>query len=492
MDDRLDFTRSLPDFTRLIWNSPEAQELWAPRVSLASRAFQEIERLSVVEGVRPSALVSVQDWELSAAAAWAAERGLAFVPLQTTAASRSYATTMEAPQAGQPVSFRCAITRPDLAKEWVRAWKERDDRAIGVLLGYPECCQDFFQRVWVEEGMVDTTWPMAAGGASVSSVVVAGPWQANILLRWLGVRMVSHLPCSPTCEKTIERANDFAAVGREHGMEWEVDLIEEMLSWPVQWSALHGIAEIKTPVVKIAARTDATAGRYEVNRKGTRYPEEGAKGNSFPYQERGTVGVTKGKSFQNLVQLLDARDWTYNGFASREAMDRSHAALAKASRGDHRTILDLGCGTGELLMKVRREQDGWPKVRMVGVESSAERVAHGRRVNEEVEFVVADFMRDLNSWQGAYDLIIFMPGRLVEVDAAEAARVVSLLMSRGKNLLFYAYGDWLERPGGLEGLLRDHHIPVPEAMIETSEAHAGVVEGELSKIGAGSGHGMAF
>jgi hypothetical protein len=52
----------------------------------------------------------------------------------------------------------------------------------------------------------------------------------------------------------------------------------------VEWSCLHGIAEIKTPLLKVSANTDATASKYVVRRAGDRYPEEGAKGLSFAFR----------------------------------------------------------------------------------------------------------------------------------------------------------------------------------------------------------------
>jgi hypothetical protein len=62
-----------------------------------------------------------------------------------------------------------------------------------------------------------------------------------------------------------------------------MDWMLEILDWPVQWSALHGIAEIKTPVLKVSARTDATPVDYVVRRPGRARPREGARGLGFPY-----------------------------------------------------------------------------------------------------------------------------------------------------------------------------------------------------------------
>jgi hypothetical protein len=73
-------------------------------------------------------------------------------------------------------------------------------------------------------------------------------------------------------------------IGRAAEYVDEMDWLPEILSWPIEWSALHRIAEIKTPVLKASARTDATPCRYTVRRQGDNYPLEGIRGLNFPYR----------------------------------------------------------------------------------------------------------------------------------------------------------------------------------------------------------------
>lgn len=114
------------------------------------------------------------------------------------------------------------------------------------------------------------------------TIVLDRPSSANILWRWMGVRAVPHLPCSFSCPGTVALAARLLQVGCDAGYEEEMDWIEQILRWPVGWSALHGIAEIKTPVVKVSTRTDATAHKYVVRYRGDRYQGEGATGLAFP------------------------------------------------------------------------------------------------------------------------------------------------------------------------------------------------------------------
>ena len=68
-----------------------------------------------------------------------------------------------------------------------------------------------------------------------------------------------------------------------------MDWLEEILSWPASWSALHGIAEVKTPVLKASTRTDATAHEFIVRRHGPRLPAEAVAGLGFPFRTSGTT-----------------------------------------------------------------------------------------------------------------------------------------------------------------------------------------------------------
>lgn len=260
---RLPFT--LPDFTRIEWVSARAREVWEPRMHCIHAAWEVIERVSVLArlGGRRAARQPVAQKDLLRVTEWAALHALLVLPLGW--------------------NDMVAILRPDAGRDWLDAWQRHDDDAIGKLLGFPTCCRLFFAHTW-GRGQVDTTWDMVAPGRPAD-----GPREANILLRTLGMRAVPHLPCSFQCEATVDLGRAYLALGRDAGYAEEMTWLEEMLDWPMRWTALHGIAEITTPVVKILTRTDATAERLEIRRNGLRYPDEGVTGLTFPFRQ--TIGV---------------------------------------------------------------------------------------------------------------------------------------------------------------------------------------------------------
>jgi hypothetical protein len=284
----------LPEFCRTSWVSDRARATWESRLKGISSAWSAIETASVQSGVRNAAIINIRPEVLESRTAKFEQIGMVVKVLAKVKARSCYSSSIEPPRPGDAFSFRVAVGKPDAVERVARAHQQRDERTIGTDLGYPSCCSEFFCVTWVDAKLRDTTWPMsvATAGAKINdefSVECGGAPQANILWRWMGVRAVPHLPCRFDCEQTVAFAENMLSVGRSIGFEREVEDMLTILSWPVEWSALHGIAEVKTPILKFVTRTDATAYKYRVRRNGTSYPLEGAIGLVFPYQAPLTV-----------------------------------------------------------------------------------------------------------------------------------------------------------------------------------------------------------
>jgi hypothetical protein len=291
----------LPEWTRVAWVSAEAERVWAPRVRAISNWWPRLERFATLERLagRRAALQNVSAEELPALVSWNAYHGLSTLPLGQVGCPGTYSAGPQPVIAGQPWTYRVAIVHQRGEIEWLEAWKRGDDDALGDLLGFPSCCRRFFQRVWIDKQRVDTTWAMVEG--SISPLVINDcPRVNNILLRWLGVRLVPHLPCQFDCSATQRLGERYLELAKStEGFRLEAQWAEEMLQWPVEWSALHGIAEIVTPVCKVSTRTDWTASKLVVQAKGQTYPREGAIGTRFPFRpQTQVVPLTRRKAFE--------------------------------------------------------------------------------------------------------------------------------------------------------------------------------------------------
>ena len=281
---RLDYR--LEEFTRHSWASDEVKAIWEPRISKIIGCLNELEWRSILEGHRACALTAVAPDELEPFAAKLATHGLTIAPLEKVAVQDTYANSFKTPLEGEPFHYWCAIGRASDVKLFESAFLRQDDEAMGRLLGYPSCCIDFFNRVWVDEGFIDTTWPQAQNTTnkriiSPTHIEITEASSCNLLLRWLGPRIAIHLPCSFDCQPTIDLTDKLFELARSEGFHQEMDWMQEMLSWPVEWTALNGLAEITTPVGTMSTVTDATTETYRVSYIGAGYGQ--VKGQSIMF-----------------------------------------------------------------------------------------------------------------------------------------------------------------------------------------------------------------
>ena len=454
--ERLPFT--LPEFARHSWVSEPARSVWAPRFARIARAWLDIEWRSVAAGVRECGLVWITPDQLpTLIPAWQAAH-LSAVQLHLGSTGRG--DSAAGSPAGPPGMVCVVVGSLNRVEELRHAWAGSDNETVGRLLGYPACCRAFFHDVWVTQRCIDTTWAMAEGTAPSGAdhkiriePDSALPPLANILWRWLGVRAVPHLPCRFDCPSTIALGQRLLEIGAQAGYADEVEWIAEILCWPVEWSALHGIAEIKSPLTKISTRSDATAGKRVVQWAGTNYPAEGAVGLRFPYQKPKAPLLTASRPYRRGLAHAAADEaqpaWRYadNGFASEQAMRMLHEPIVAAARDAvanmSGNVLDLGCGNGALVAGVC---EGRSDLVPFGIDSNEVALEHARQLLPHLagNFVVGDIF-DTELWDAGmrrYALALLMPGRLLEVPEERALRLLDRLQSSCARILVYAYPDW--------------------------------------------------
>lgn len=301
----------LPDSTRFIWSREGLW--WKDKLPSLVNAHFDIEIQSVIHDDRAGTIQFIPIEQFQEYAKRIQAMGLFLYPISLTGGTKTYSSS------------------PNGGKDTVRVYITKDSKNLETLdLGYPECCKKFYEQYWEKEHYVDTTWIMCSkDDKNIPLHLNDWPISTNILLRWLGIRPVFHLPCSPYCEESKWIGEENLGLWKKFHPELH-KLIVEMLNWPVEWSALHGYARIKTPVCEIVSRTDATAELYIVKRKGIYIPKD-------------------------IIPMSSLRvKKSHNGFTSIEEETTNHNWLfhnINKERIYYTSVIDLGCGDGKLLNK---------------------------------------------------------------------------------------------------------------------------------------------
>jgi len=395
----------LPDFTRWAWDTPASKAWWMPLIEDASRAYGELELLSVVEGIRPAAYQMIHASDLPAKTEWAYRHGLVAVPMVAMQGANAYTSSGRVVgQSGEYSTLRVLFVRGGDYQRF-RLFDPtnitNDDDRLGIVLGYPACCRRAFANTWVQ-GQVDSTYEQVAG-ARYQTI-------ASTLLRWMGVRLVSHLPCHYNCEASLDIASAMWELGMRSGFHEEMTTIKDMLRWKVSGSRLFGISEIIFPCLKIVARTDWT-----------------------PTKETFALAGTDDAVREWL--------WTDNGFAEPTAMRRAHRQLINVLEGDVPRglgVFDLGCGNGLLVRKLKQRR---PDIRIGGIDANPSAIGH-------IPALAGHFrtcrIEDLETWRvrGATAFLL-NPARLLEMEPETARTLLAVLAPQ--KVYLYAYPDWTQQ-----------------------------------------------
>ena len=265
--------RVLPPFVRLAWVSESARASWQPRLTALAAAVSTVEWLSVAEGARACAIVEVAGTQRAATQAAWAKRGLAALELARGRPSP--------PALRHGAVF--AVGRSETVEAAQAIWAAGDDEGLGAALGYPQCCVSAVCRG--PAGRRDGAWLMAAPAADGRPAPpAAGPAALNPLWWELGLAAIPHWACHPGCQESVAIAATFSALADDAGLGDDWRCLHEVLSWPAEWTARHGIAELKTPVLKMATATTVSHELWRAAWAGTSYPDEGATGVRFPYR----------------------------------------------------------------------------------------------------------------------------------------------------------------------------------------------------------------
>jgi len=281
----------LKPFLRTVWVNQKARDHWERPIQEISSLVQRLEILSVLEDQRACATTTISARELINFTSQYPD--LIFKPIRLAKKFSGFAHKHEDPTSEDKDFYIHLVISKQLyhANQFYEAYQKGNHDIQGELLGFPKCCRDFFTNVWAK-GYIDPIWQMK-GRTNIHP-------HSNPLLRYLGVRLSFHIPCSFHCEETIKVAqerlklieNDKSIMLTEAllhmPIKWDflnvltqirtplslIRLMEALLSMPMEWDCWHGIAQIKTPLFWIITSSTPTEERYQVKIKGNFKPRE--------------------------------------------------------------------------------------------------------------------------------------------------------------------------------------------------------------------------
>ena len=248
-------------FLRTVWMSQAAKDKWEVPIRSCSQLVQDLEIESVVAGQRECAWRTVSRETLPRFIQQNAEKNLVTIPVRWVGSWEGF---IHHTPPGDTQAY-CIISRTIESALKYRAYFEAGDNdGQGAMLGFPKCCREFFTENWAK-GYFDPIWQ-----AWKNSEGANHPY-SNPLLRYIGIRVGFHIPHSFRCEQTVLDGKDRLALAHDAEL---VQVLEALLSMPMTWEALHGIAVIRTPIFYVITSTVPTKEKYTVKIEGKFIPRE--------------------------------------------------------------------------------------------------------------------------------------------------------------------------------------------------------------------------
>jgi len=258
-------------FTRTIWHNKSEVKLWKKKIEMAYPLHHRSEYEMVKQGYRKCATMHLKPQTFEKNIEKITKDKLVWLPIQRTKSYNGFShkhfpTSGDDPNSSVYGVLARKIKDAKLFKESSRGDKT-DHSIIGNLLGFPKCAGYFFNDVWMK-GFFDPMWQQATNTDNAKmiderTIKIKGSIYNNQLLRYIGLRFNSHLPCSFICEDSIEKGKQWEKVGKIQNEEAVNDL-KDILNLDIKWTCLHGIAQIETKYFTIITNSLPTKEKWTI------------------------------------------------------------------------------------------------------------------------------------------------------------------------------------------------------------------------------------
>lgn len=256
-----DYKIDTGSYTALNWKIPESRDAWAEHFQRMSEAKSEAEWRSVMddETNRKAAIIHINNSNREKWLKRIGEHDLYYRDIRYSEPYGGFAHEFSPTEKSNPqrITYSVISENSDIVDEMEEAENEmqgheRHDK-VGELLGFPECCRNFFLEDWIDASIRDPMYEISCNTPSAEAVdgnhnhvVVKEPNDGtNIMWRYFGLSFLTHMPCSWECERSVDLARRRFRIMSENGYGDAADLIHQWISQPHTWSGLHGQAVVQ-------------------------------------------------------------------------------------------------------------------------------------------------------------------------------------------------------------------------------------------------------
>lgn len=227
----------MKDFVRII--PKKGFEEWPAKLNKMSRLFHTAEYQMVKKGKRNAATIHIDQNNMQEIMDRINKEDLKFTPLRKSGYYQGFSHFHKQVETGEPFYWYGCLTRDQKDAEIFKtADLKGDHKTIGKMLGFPECCGNYFARTFPAVNY-DPIWVDKQNE-------VSGFAECNQMLRYFGARITSHLSCSPECKGTKKIGEEWIRVMKEEDSRLTKELYD-LLSGEIIWNSYHGVVQVDTP-----------------------------------------------------------------------------------------------------------------------------------------------------------------------------------------------------------------------------------------------------
>jgi len=206
--------------------------------------IKSLEILYILEGIKPSARIMVKEEEKDKILDFFKEKGLNYTlsDFKVIKQDRDKVYSdkgIKVPIDSEKKGYFFVYVSKDkkLAEKAKNLENENKHKELGILLGYPKCCAEFFEKHFEEESKKQNDFTLSS---LKNSDGFQFPFYANIAARHFDLALLNHFPCSFNCKDSIELAKKHLAVIEKYDKE-AAGIIKGMLEGAIVYTEGNGV-----------------------------------------------------------------------------------------------------------------------------------------------------------------------------------------------------------------------------------------------------------